>query len=147
MKSAILTGILGLLAIAALIGATNSPTSSQKPDSTTLQGKWEGQEVGSATTGPCYLIFAEKRLEFRGANTNEWYKGTFSLREDTSPKQLIATVAECPSPQYVGQVVKAIYRLEGGALTVTGNEPGNPEVPTSFDAPGARQLVFKKKIE
>jgi uncharacterized protein (TIGR03067 family) len=147
MKGTIVTGVLGMLAIAALIGATNSTSTSQKPDPNTLQGKWEGQEIGGATAGSCYLIFTERRLEFRGANTNEWYKGTFSQREDTSPKQLIATVAECPLPQYVGKTVKAIYRLEGGTLTVTGNEPGNPEVPTGFDATGARQLVFKKKLE
>jgi hypothetical protein len=36
----------------------------------------------------------------------------------------------------------AIYRIEAGTFTLTGNEPGNLEVPSSFDAPGSRKFVF-----
>jgi uncharacterized protein (TIGR03067 family) len=83
-------------------------------------------------------------LEFRGADTNDWSKGTFALREDTNPKQLIGTITECADPKYAGKTVYAIYRVEVGTLTLTGNEPGNPEVPPSFDAPGSRKFVLKK---
>jgi hypothetical protein len=38
-----------------------------------------------------------------------------------------------------------IYRIEDGALTAAANEPGNPAAPLSFDAPGARRMVFKKE--
>jgi hypothetical protein len=39
----------------------------------------------------------------------------------------------------------AIYRLENGTLTITGNEPGNPAVPTTFDAPDSACLELRKK--
>jgi hypothetical protein len=42
----------------------------------------------------------------------------------------------------VGKTAHEIYKIENGELTITGNEPGNPAVPSSFDAPGARQMVF-----
>ena len=86
---------------------------------------------------------AGANLEFHGADPNEWYKATFTLHEDTTPKQLVAVITECPIPQYVGKTANAIYRIENGTLTLTGNEPGNPAVPVAFDAPGTRQIVFK----
>src|SRR5437016_142271 len=90
-----------------------------KSDSETLQGTWKGQELGGNTEGTYYLIVAGKNFEFRGADTNEWYKGTFTLREDTQPKQLLGSVTECCVPQYVGKTSHAIYRIEGNKLTLT----------------------------
>lgn len=81
----------------------------------------------------------------QGRHRLEWYKATFVLREDTTPKQLQAVITDCPAPQYVGKTANAIYKIEDGKLTLTGNEPGNPAVPGSFDAPGARQIVFNLK--
>jgi hypothetical protein len=46
--------------------------------------------------------------------------------------------------QYIGKTACAIYRVEGGTLTLTGNEPGNPEMPSGFDAPGARHFVLNQ---
>ena len=118
---------------------------SHKPDSLTLQGTWSGQELGANTEGSPSLILDGTKMEFHGVNTNEWYKATFSLREDTTPKQLEAVVTDCPFPNYVGKTVHAIYKVEDGKFTLTGNEPGNPAVPASFDAQGARQIVFTLK--
>ncbi len=67
------------------------------------------------------------------------------LREDKTPKEYIATIVESPFPQYVGKISMAIYRLEKGTLTLTGNEPGNSTVPASFDAPGAARVEVKKQ--
>ncbi len=94
----------------------------------------------------CSLVISGKNYEFRDdADTNVWYKGTFSLREDTTPRQYIAVISECPFPQYVGKTSMAIYRMEGGTLTITGNEPGNSTVPLAFDTPGAARMELKKK--
>jgi uncharacterized protein (TIGR03067 family) len=129
-----------------LVAAGCSPK--QKSDSATLQGTWKGQEKGIQTganvEGPL-LVISGTNLELRGANTNEWYKATFTLREDTNPKQLIAVVTDCPFPQYVGKTSQAIYRIENGTLTLAANEPGNPAVPANFDAPNARVILFKVK--
>jgi uncharacterized protein (TIGR03067 family) len=118
---------------------------SHKADSLTLQGSWRGSEVGANTQGSPSLILEGTKLEFHGANPNEWYKATFSLREDTSPKQLEAVVTDCPFPKYVGKTVHGIYTIEDGKFTFAANEPGNPAVPASFDAKGAREFVFTQK--
>ena len=139
MKSTLKTVLIsfGILALA----CSKSHTS----DSSVLHGAWNGQEVGAKTQGSPSLIFEGTTLEFHGANPQEWYKATFTLREDTAPKQLDAVVTECPVPKYVGKTAHAIYKIEDGKFTLTGNEPGNPAVPTSFDARGARQIIFTLK--
>lgn len=115
-----------------------------KSDSATLQGKWEGEEIGN-NPGPCYLTVSGKDLEFRAADPNEWYKGTFTLKEDANPRQVVLVVTGCSADQYVGKTALAIYRIEGGTLTISGNEPGNPEAPAAFDSPDSRRFVFKTK--
>jgi uncharacterized protein (TIGR03067 family) len=129
-------------------GCSKSQTASaplQKPDSEVLHGTWGGKEVGAENQGSPSITFEGTKLEFHGANTQEWYKATFTLREDTTPKQLQAVITDCPVPQYVGKMANAIYKIEDGKLTLTGNEPGNPAVPASFNAQGARQIVFTLK--
>jgi hypothetical protein len=58
---------------------------------------------------------------------------------------VVLSITDCPFPQYKGQASYAIYEFESGKLTMAGNEPGNPTVPASFDAAGARKFVFKRK--
>ena len=129
--------ILGILA--------GGCSKSHPPDSLVIQGTWLGQVVGAKTQGSPSLVLDGTKLEFHGANPQEWYKATYTLREDTTPKQLDAVVTECPFAQYVGKTAHAIYKIEDGKFTLTGNEPGNPAVPAGFDAPGARQIVFTRK--
>jgi uncharacterized protein (TIGR03067 family) len=78
------------------------------------------------------MVFQGTNLEFHGANPMEWYKGTFTLREDTRPKQLVALVTDCPAPPYIGKTSYAIYQIQNGTFTLTGNEPGNPKAPNGF---------------
>jgi len=138
------TGVLSLVSIAVLLGALGCSTL-HKSDSATLQGTWQGREIGGKTEGACYIVLSGNNAEFRGADTNEWYKGTFSLREDTNPQQLVCLTTGCSYAPCIGQTVYAIYRIEAGTLKLTANEPGNPDVPSGFDAPGARQFEFRKK--
>jgi uncharacterized protein (TIGR03067 family) len=116
----------------------------RKSDSTALQGTWLGREVGRPAGDVCRLTIKGNALEYQGANKDDWTNGTFSLREDDQPKQLVGTITECGMDQYVGKTVFAIYKLEAGTLTLAGSEPGSPEIPTSFDAPGTRQFIFTK---
>jgi uncharacterized protein (TIGR03067 family) len=113
-------------------------------DSLTVQGTWTGHEGQTRAQGSSSLILDGTNLEFHGADTNEWYKGTYTLREDTSPKQMVIVVTGCAAPQAVGKTAYAIYKIEDGALTITSSRPGNPKVPANFDAPGTRKIVFKK---
>jgi uncharacterized protein (TIGR03067 family) len=147
MKTSLMIALcsVGVVVFGCSKSRTADSVTVQKPDLEVLNGTWSGQEVGAEIQGSPSLTFEGTKLEFHGANTQEWYKATFTLREDTTPKQLEAVVTECPAPQYVGKTSHAIYKIEDGKLTLTGNEPGNPAVPASFNAPGARQLVFTLK--
>jgi beta-lactamase regulating signal transducer with metallopeptidase domain len=116
----------------------------KKSDAAALQGEWTGQEVGGESSAPSSLVIKDSTLEFHGGNPNEWYKGTITVYE-TTPRQLILSIEDCPIPQYRGQSGYAIYELKDGKLTITGNEPGTPTVPANFDAVGARKIVFSRK--
>jgi uncharacterized protein (TIGR03067 family) len=113
-----------------------------KSDLATIQKSWNGQERGRALGQTNMLVLSGNNLEFHGANPQEWYKGTFTLHEDTTPKQMIVVITDCPAPQYIGKTANAIYRIENGTLTIAGNEPGNPAMPATFDAPGTRLVTF-----
>jgi len=116
----------------------------QKSDSAPLQGTWRGKEIGGKATGNVSLVLKGSNLEFHGPDNNEWYKAAFSAY-DTTPKQLVVVISDCPFPEYVGRTSYAIYQIQDGALTITGNEPGKPVAPAGFDAPGARKIVFTKE--
>jgi uncharacterized protein (TIGR03067 family) len=114
-----------------------------KKDTASLQGMWKGSDTAHPT-GTCSLTFSKNTVEFQAVEQDDWAKGIFSLREETTPKQLVGTILQAPDPKAVGLTIHAIYKLEGGTLTVVGNTPGNPDAPASFDAPGVRTLVLKK---
>jgi uncharacterized protein (TIGR03067 family) len=116
----------------------------QKSDQATLQGTWSGRQI--RIEHPCSLIISGTNYEFRDeADTNAWNKGTFTLREDTNPRQYIAVISECNFPKFVGKTVMAIYQLEGDTLTMTWNAPGNPAAPSAFDARGAACMELKRQ--
>jgi beta-lactamase regulating signal transducer with metallopeptidase domain len=121
-----------------------NPSKPRKSDSASLQGTWGGEETTPGAKGACSLVVRGSTIEFHGSDTNEWYRGTITVY-DTTPKQLVTTITECPFPEYTGLTGYAIYELKDGTLTVAGNEPGTPVAPSSFDARGARKLVFKQK--
>jgi hypothetical protein len=45
---------------------------------------------------------------------------------------------------YNGTTFLGICLLQDGTLTLTANEPGNPQSPAGFDAQGARKFLFNK---
>ena len=116
-----------------------------KSDSGALQGTWNGREIGATPGSPRQLVISGKHVDYRGADADDWGIGTFTLREDTQPKQLLVTLSECGLVQYVGKTSCMIYKIEDGTLTATASEPGDPAAPTSFDTPGARHMAFKRE--
>ena len=145
MKAISNTLLVSLMVVLfAAIGCSkhDKPDSAVKSDLAMLQKSWHGEEGRGVARSTNSLVLSGNNLEFHGANPQEWYKGTFILREDTTPKQMIVTVTDCPAPQYIGKIANAIYRIENGTLTIAGNEPGNQAMPASFDAPGARMITF-----
>ena len=116
-----------------------------KSGSNVLQGTWQGYQIGQPKEAVYRIVISGNNLDFRGASSNDWCKGTFTLREGTSPKQIVGVMSECDDPQYVGKTVHAIYRIDADTLTLAGSAPGNPEAPISFEAGGCRKLVLKKQ--
>jgi uncharacterized protein (TIGR03067 family) len=125
--------------------ATQPEPKAQLSDSAALQGTWTGKELSADSDDACRLVVTGQNFEFHGSDPNEWYKGTFTLRENSNPKVLVAAITECPAEKYIGKTDYAIYRLENGALRLTAYEPGNPDVPPGFDAPETRRFVFNPK--
>ena len=140
MKNSALVALCG--AVVLIAGCSTLP----KSDVTALQGRWNGRIAQGNPEHQCSFVISGNNYDFRDdTDTNIWYKGTFSLREDTVPRQFIAVIRECPSAQYIGKTSMAIYRVEGDMLTITGNEPGNPAVPLAFDGPDVARMELKRK--
>jgi uncharacterized protein (TIGR03067 family) len=118
-----------------------------QPDSVTVQGTWIGQDTGTTNIGAMIgsLVFQGTNVEFRGVNTNQWFKATFSLRENTKPKQLAAVFTGGPYAPDVGKTGHAIYKIEADTLTIRAHGPGDTNVPSRFEGPGVAISVFKRK--
>ncbi|HXR47388.1 MAG TPA: hypothetical protein VN784_08090 [Candidatus Limnocylindrales bacterium] len=136
--------MLVLISVVVLLGATGC-SALHKSDSARLQGTWKGDEVGASMKGECSLVVSRAHWEFRGGDTNEWYKGDFSLREDASPKQIVLSISECSAPRFIGKTSYGLYRFENDTVTLAVNKPGSSEAPLNFEAPGTRQFVLKKQ--
>jgi uncharacterized protein (TIGR03067 family) len=124
----------------AAVSATPTPP---KIKTTPLEGLWKGQDVTPGQEASVTLAFTGHNLEFHAADPGTWLKGTFTLREDTNPKQLVGTITESAASELIGLKVYSIYKLESGTLTLAGYPPGIPTFPPSFDAPGCNHLIFK----
>ena len=119
-------------------------TKPKKLDARDFEGTWVGHDKASDDKGELSLVFHGSTIEFHEADTNDWLKAKFELY-DTTPKQIIGAVTDCPDANAVGMFVCAIYEMKDGELTMSGYYPGTPAVPAKFEAPGARKIVFKKK--
>jgi len=62
-----------------------------------------------------------------------------TLPAGKNPKQLHATIKDCPTPSSIGQVVFAIFKIEDGKLTIA--TTGGDEAPKSFEATGNNGLT------
>jgi uncharacterized protein (TIGR03067 family) len=133
------------IALSSIVILVFGCSKAHNPDSVALQGTWSGLWVGHEKQGAHSLVLAGTTFEYHGARPDDWEKATFSLREDTTPKQLDAVVTDCPAPDYVGKTIHMIYKINDGKLTLAANKPGNLDAPESFDAQGTRIFVFTKK--
>jgi uncharacterized protein (TIGR03067 family) len=129
-----------------LVAGCDSADDKAIPDIQKLQGTWVGTELGRE--GEVTLTFSGNSIDFKGASDQEWYKGLAVLNEELTPKQADFTIEECPAPNYVGKIAKAIYKLEDGVLTLAGSEPGSETRPVSFDAdPSGEVRVFEFTLQ
>ena len=133
-----LAGALALSLAALFAGCPSSPTqTAAEPSMPTpiaaelkpLQGYWEGEGAG----GKCSITITGNSLHYR-AGTN-WWKTTFTLPAGTDPQQLHATIKDSSPPTNgIGQVVRAIFKIEDGTLTLATGGDGDEEMPKGFEA-------------
>jgi len=98
-----------------------------------LQGAWQGFEVSQNSQSTITITITGDSFHFH-RDTNFWFKTTIALPAGTNPKQLHATIKDCPPSQKdsIGKVVGAIYKIEGGTLTLAAYDISS-EPPTSFE--------------
>lgn len=114
-----------------------------------LQGTWEGvREEADAvekSTEKITITITGSSFHFH-RDTNFWFETTITLPPGTDPKQLHATIRNCPPAQAdsIGKVVGAIFKVDDGTLTLADYVlPGEP--PKSFAAAMSRYVM--KKIQ
>jgi hypothetical protein len=116
-------------------GATNEPTAAELQP---LQGSWEGVLAGQEAAGKISITITGNSLHFQGLNEKEWYETTFTLPAGAYPQQLHATIKDCSHPcDDIGKMVFAIFKIEGGTLTLVGIQAPAIEPPKTFgEIPG-----------
>lgn len=80
-------------------------------------------------------------------DTNFWFKTTIALLPDTFPKQLRAAIQENAPAQgtnAVGKAVTAIFKIEGGTLTLAARGDGSEETPAGFEDENVTRYELRK---
>ena len=100
-----------------------------------LQGTWEGVLVGDTTYQKITITITGNSLHFH-RDTNFWFGTTITLPSGKNPKQLHATIKDCPPSQAdsIGQVVRAFFKIEDGTLTLATIGDDAEETQKSFEA-------------
>ncbi len=99
------------------------------PDLTRLQGHWEGD----GANGKCSITIEGNRLNFH-EREDFWYETTFTLRTETDPPQLLATIVKDHDNASVGSMVLVIYKIEGDTLTLVVSQDAEVPPPMGFDS-------------
>lgn len=101
--------------------------------------------MGQESDGKITTTITGNSLHFY-RDTDFWFETTFTLPEGTNPQQLIATITDCAPPKgSIGKVVNAIFKIEGGTLTLA--ELGNNLEPPNFETiegRGMNRYEFQK---
>jgi uncharacterized protein (TIGR03067 family) len=119
----------------------NQPTNAELQ---LLQGTWEGVMVGQEKDGKITITITGNSFHFH-RDTNFWFETTITLPAGKDPKQLHATIKNCPPSQAdsIGKVVRAFFKIEDGTLTLATMADDVEETPKSFEAAGTRYELRK----
>lgn len=127
--------LLASLALAGLAGCGH------KAAKAGLEGRWTGYDVARPAE-QCVVTINGNQLEYRGAQSNDWVRGTFVLNEAAQPKQMDLLVQE-PPQSATGKAILVIYEMQGDEMKVA--VPGTPERPADFSPkPQVRIFSFKR---
>jgi len=126
-------------AITGLLLATSGCRHASKP-ATRLEGQWSGFKTARPDY-KCTLSIKGDLIEYHGAESNDWVRGTFVLNEELEVPQMDLTIQE-PADQSK-KVILAIYQIDEDTLRVAAGHSGSPR-PSEF-APGPQTDVFNFK--
>ena len=119
-------------------GAANQPIAAELQP---LQGTWEGGVVGDKSHDKIIITITGNSLHFH-RDTNFWFETTFTLPPGKTPRQLHATIKNsAPPTNGIGQVVRAIFKVEDGTLTLVPGGDSDEEMPKSFKAAEEKGLT------
>jgi len=118
MKS---TGLVKLCAVTSglLLVAGGCGHSSKQ----SIQGHWSGFNAKRPNYA-CTVNIAGNELEYHGADSNDWARGSFVFHDDVQPNEMELTVRE-PSKSS-NQMIHAIYQVNGGEMTVAISSSSRP---------------------
>ena len=142
--------LLLALSSVALLSMAGCATAPHLADADTIQGTWAGREFRQGQVYKSWLNLTGREYELRAADGKEWYRGTFTLLETASPKQMTVSLTQSSVPKSAGQPIHAVYQLELGTeghdrLVITANPPGNPKMPDGLGDRHARQIIYTRE--
>jgi uncharacterized protein (TIGR03067 family) len=130
---------------------TNPPTAAELQR---LQGTWEGVALGQETPGGSFvksagtitITITGNSFHFH-RDTNFWFETTIALPAGTDPQQLRATIKDNAPSQgsnAIGKVVVALFKIDGGTLTLAARGDGSEETPISFEDEKVTRYELRK---
>ena len=121
-------------------GVVNQPTNAELQ---LLQGTWEGAVVGDKSHEKITITITGNSFHFH-RDTNFWFETTITLPAGKAPKQLHATIKDCPpAADSIGKVVRAFFKIKDGTLTLATIGDDAEETPKGFEAAGTRYELRK----
>ena len=97
--------------------------------------------VGQENSGGITITITNNSLHFH-RDTNFWFETTIALPTGKDPEQLHATIKSCPPSQAdsIGKVVRALFKIEDGTLTLATGNGGDEEMESFEAAPNRYEL-------
>lgn len=136
-----------LVATAAELPAAKDAAAAVQPIATELQplqGTWEGVMVGDDARQKITITITRDALHFH-RDADFWFETIIVLPAGKEPGQLHATIKGCPPSQgaSIGQVVRALFKIKDGTLTLATIGDDAEETAQSFETAGARYELRK----
>lgn len=103
-----------------------------------LEGTWVGT-TGEGYGGEWTFVISKGKMEVKGPDY-DFYSGTITLNTKTNPNQAEFKIDKCSPPEYVGETLLGIYKLNGNKLTLAASEPGSTSRPAFLESGGGAML-------
>ena len=122
----------------------DAPNPTIAPEGQGLQGTWVGPDAANPRQTVTITI-TDNSLHFY-RDEDFWFDTAISLPADTNPKQIHAIIKACPPSQTssVGEEVGAIFKIEGGTLTLTSFDISS-DPPETFSNTSSLYVLKKTK--